>query len=90
VILIGTGDAKDDDGISWRHFDARYRIYGGYVLPGSQLDGAGGVGLLVSQWHTARDGLTGQCNSGQPFAIPLEHHLSTLNSESPSSGVPST
>jgi D-arabinan endo alpha-(1,5)-arabinofuranosidase len=30
------------------------QLYGGYVLPGSQLGVAGGVGLVVSQWHTAR------------------------------------
>jgi hypothetical protein len=30
------------------------QLYGGYVLPGSKLDAAGGVGLVVSQWNTAR------------------------------------
>jgi Domain of unknown function (DUF4185) len=30
------------------------QLYGGYVLPGSQLDIAGGVGLVVSQWRTDR------------------------------------
>ena len=29
------------------------QLYGGYVLPGSQLDVQGGVGLVVSQWDTA-------------------------------------
>jgi hypothetical protein len=29
------------------------QLYGGYVLPGSQLDVPGGVGLVVSQWDTA-------------------------------------
>jgi hypothetical protein len=28
------------------------QLYGGYVLPGSRLDIAGGVGLVVSQWNT--------------------------------------
>ncbi len=28
------------------------QLYGGYVLPGSTLDTVGGVGLVVSQWHT--------------------------------------
>ncbi|MGV0625640.1 DUF4185 domain-containing protein [Mycolicibacter minnesotensis] len=28
------------------------QLYGGYVLPGSQVNRAGGVGLLVSQWNT--------------------------------------
>lgn len=30
------------------------QLYGGYVLPGSRLDVRGGVGLVVSQWNTAR------------------------------------
>ena len=30
------------------------QLYGGYLLPGSRLDAAGGVGLVVSQWNTAR------------------------------------
>ena len=30
------------------------QLYGGYVLPGSRLDVKGGVGLVVSQWNTAR------------------------------------
>ena len=29
------------------------QLYGGYVLPGSQLGVQGGVGLVVSQWDTA-------------------------------------
>lgn len=29
------------------------QLYGGYVLPSSTLDTAGGVGLVVSQWDTA-------------------------------------
>jgi hypothetical protein len=29
------------------------QLYGGYVLPGSQLDVPGGVGLVISQWDTA-------------------------------------
>lgn len=28
------------------------QLYGGYVMPGSRLDVAGGVGLIVSQWNT--------------------------------------
>jgi Domain of unknown function (DUF4185)/Homeodomain-like domain len=44
-------------GTSWDHEDhANNRVaqlYGGYVLPGSQLDVVGGVGLVVSQWDTA-------------------------------------
>ena len=30
------------------------QLYGGYVLPGSRLGVSGGVGLVVSQWNTAR------------------------------------
>ena len=30
------------------------QLYGGYLLPGSRLDTEGGVGLVVSQWNTAR------------------------------------
>jgi hypothetical protein len=30
------------------------QLYGGYVLPGSKLNVSGGVGLVVSQWNTAR------------------------------------
>ena len=43
-------------GTSWRderHADNRVvQLYGGYVLPGSIPDVAGGVGLVVSQWRT--------------------------------------
>jgi hypothetical protein len=28
------------------------QLYGGYVLPGSRFDIQGGIGLMVSQWHT--------------------------------------
>ena len=28
------------------------QLYGGYVLPGSRFDIAGGIGLVVSQWNT--------------------------------------
>lgn len=28
------------------------QLYGGYVMPGSRLDVAGGTGLVVSQWNT--------------------------------------
>jgi hypothetical protein len=28
------------------------QLYGGYVLPDSRFDIEGGVGLVVSQWHT--------------------------------------
>ncbi|ORV50944.1 hypothetical protein AWC02_03125 [Mycolicibacter engbaekii] len=45
-------------GCGWENEDhARGRVaqlYGGYVLPGSRVDHAGGVGLMVSQWHTAQ------------------------------------
>ena len=45
-------------GSSWEREDHRRnrvaQLYGGYVLPGSVLDVPGGVGLMVSQWHTDR------------------------------------
>lgn len=44
-------------GSSWEaedHLGGRVaQLYGGYLLPRSRLDVDGGVGLLVSQWHTA-------------------------------------
>ncbi|BBY42008.1 DUF4185 domain-containing protein [Mycolicibacterium celeriflavum] len=46
--VVGSAwDAED-------HFDSRVaQLYGGYLLPGSRFDIDGGVGLVVSQWHTA-------------------------------------
>lgn len=45
--VIGTAWGAED------HASGRVaQLYGGYVLPGSQLDVAGGVGLVVSQWKT--------------------------------------
>jgi hypothetical protein len=45
-------------GTSWDAQDLANKrvaqLYGGYVLPGSRLDARGGVGLVVSQWDTAR------------------------------------
>ena len=44
-------------GSAWQtedHLDNRVaQLYGGYVLPGSRFDVRGGVGLVVSQWHTS-------------------------------------
>ena len=46
-------------GSSWAgedHAGSRVaQLYGGYLLPGSRFDRTGGVGLVVSQWHT-KDG----------------------------------
>ncbi|WP_082949651.1 DUF4185 domain-containing protein [Mycobacterium sp. ACS4331] len=37
------------------HIDCRVaQLYGGYVLPGSRPGAPGGVGLVVSHWHTDR------------------------------------
>lgn len=51
-------------GTAWRDEDHRRnavaQLYGGYVLPGSVLDVPGGVGLMVSQWHT---------DSGWPYRV---------------------
>jgi hypothetical protein len=48
LTVVGSAwDAED-------HTQSRVaQLYGGYVLPGSRLDRAGGVGLVVSQWNTA-------------------------------------
>lgn len=47
--VTGTGWHTED------HENSRVaQLYGGYVLPGSRLDVPGGVGLLVSQWHTTK------------------------------------
>jgi hypothetical protein len=46
--VVGTSWDRED------HANNRVaQLYGGYVLRGSQLDVAGGVGLVVSQWDTA-------------------------------------
>jgi hypothetical protein len=51
-------------GTAWRDEDHRRnrvaQLYGGYVLPGSVLDTPGGMGLVVSQWHT---------DSGWPYRV---------------------
>jgi len=47
--VVGCG-WKDEDHIGCRVA----QLYGGYLLPGSRVGVAGGVGLVVSQWHTAR------------------------------------
>lgn len=51
-------------GTAWRDEDHRRnrvaQLYGGYVLPGSVLDTPGGMGLMVSQWHT---------DSGWPYRV---------------------
>ncbi|MFN6552369.1 DUF4185 domain-containing protein [Mycolicibacterium septicum] len=43
-------------GTTWEQEDhadgAVAQLYGGYVLPGAQLDVIGGTGLVVSQWNT--------------------------------------
>lgn len=45
-------------GCGWDDEDHRHcrvaQLYGGYLLPGSRLDVPGGVGIVVSQWNTAR------------------------------------
>ncbi len=82
--VVGSGWDDED------HADSRVaQLYGGYILPGSTLDVVGGVGLVVSQWHTRN----GWPYRAMQFRATLRdttrtRHLSTLNSESPSSGVP--
>ena len=46
--VIGCGWQEED------HAGGRVaQLYGGYVLPGSRVGVEAGVGLMVSQWHTA-------------------------------------
>jgi hypothetical protein len=45
--VVGSGWNDEDHGAS-----RVAQLYGGYVLPGSRLDVAGGAGLVVSQWKT--------------------------------------
>ena len=46
--VVGRSWDREDHANNWVA-----QLYGGYVLRGSQLDVAGGVGLVVSQWDTA-------------------------------------
>ncbi|MDV3128017.1 DUF4185 domain-containing protein [Mycobacterium sp. 21AC1] len=51
------------------------QLYGGYILPGSRFDIRGGVGLVVSQWHT---------DSGWPYrAMQFKGHLKDTASTRP-------
>jgi hypothetical protein len=83
--VIGADWADED------HAGSRVaQLYGGYILPGSKLNVVGGVGPVVSQWHTRH----GWPYRAMQFRATLRdttraRHLSTLNSESPSSGAPS-
>ncbi len=84
--VIGSAwDAED-------HADNRVaQLYGGYVLPDSKLNVAGGVGLVVSQWNTT----TGWPYRAMQFRVTLRdttgagYSSTTSYSEPPSSGVPS-
>lgn len=64
-------------GASWGDEDhANNRVaqlYGGYVLPGAQLDVPGGVGLVVSQWNTA----TGSPYRAMQFKATLNDTIAT-------------
>jgi hypothetical protein len=51
------------------------QLYGGYVLPGTQLDVRGGVGLVVSQWDTA----TGWPYRTMQFRVTLNDTTVTSN-----------
>jgi hypothetical protein len=66
------------------------QLYGGYILPGSQLDVVGGVGLVVSQWNTKRGWPYRTMQFRATLRDTTKRHWSTTSkSESPSSGVPS-
>jgi hypothetical protein len=66
--------------------DRRGHLNGDYILPGSELDVAGGVGLVVSQWNTTH----GWPYRAMQFRVTLHDTTRTRHSkrESPSSGVP--
>ena len=55
------------------------QLYGGYVLPGSQLDTQGGVGLVVSQWDTA----TGWPYRTMQFKVTITDTTATSNGSAP-------
>jgi predicted DNA-binding transcriptional regulator AlpA len=55
------------------------QLYGGYVLPGSQLDTQGGVGLMVSRWDTA----TGWPYRTMQFKVTLTDTTATSNGAKP-------
>jgi Domain of unknown function (DUF4185)/Helix-turn-helix domain of resolvase len=57
------------------------QLYGGYVLPGSQLDVQGGVGLVVSQWDTA----TGWPYRTMQFKVTLKDTTETSTVRRPQS-----
>ena len=51
------------------------QLYGGYVIPGSQLDVAGGTGLVVSQWNTD----TGTPYRAMQFNVTLKDTTTTAH-----------
>src|ERR1700742_4309228 len=53
------------------------QLYGGYVLPGSQLDAQGGVELVVSQWDTA---------TGWPYRT-MQFKVTLMDTTAPSVSV---
>ena|SRR5271155_3745114 len=55
------------------------QLYGGYVLPNSELDTQGGVGLVVSQWDTA----TGWPYRTMQFRVTLTDTTATSNGAQP-------
>jgi hypothetical protein len=59
------------------------QLYGGYVLPGSRLDVKGGVGLVVSQWHTG----IGWPYRTMQFKVTL-HDTTTTSVARPHSDIP--
>jgi hypothetical protein len=65
------------------------QLYGGYILPGSTLNVRGGVGLIVSQWNTAHGWPYRTMQFRATLRDTTAGQRSILNSESPSSGVPS-
>ncbi|MGI9125343.1 MAG: DUF4185 domain-containing protein [Mycobacterium sp.] len=76
--VLGCGwDEEDHDGCQVA------QLYGGYILPGSRLDVTGGVGLVVSQWNTAR----GWPYQVMQFRVTLRDTSVDTTSDSPSPGL---
>jgi Domain of unknown function (DUF4185) len=72
-VLGSAWDAEDHAG------NKVAQLYGGYVLPGSRLEIQGGIGLVVSQWHTD----TGWPYRAMQFKAELRDTTMTVNPADP-------
>ena len=68
-------------GSRWENEDHAHnrvaQLYGGFILPGSKLDEAGGVGLVVSQWNTSK----GQPYKAMQFTVTLQNTIGKATPE---------